>query len=191
MANEETRSSVYNPEFLKSLKGFTPFEVVEPYYHGSDANDALGRSQFADVNVYMTDDVLVKVDRMSMAHGLEVRAPLLDYRILEFGASLPTKLKVSSRQGKLLLRELAARRLPSEIRKLPKQGFSIPIARWIRQDLKEFAHDMLFSDSHLIQNTLDSHSLRKIWSEHQSGNRDHSVFLWGVIMLGLWDRSYG
>ncbi|NNE34168.1 MAG: asparagine synthase (glutamine-hydrolyzing) [Rhodothermales bacterium] len=189
--NEETRSSVYNPEFLKSLKGFTPFEVVEPRYHGNDAKDPLGRSQFADVNVYMTDDVLVKVDRMSMAHSLEVRAPLLDYRILEFGANLPTKLKVSSRQGKLVLRELAARRLPSEIRKLPKQGFSVPIARWIRQDLKEFAHDILFSDSDLIQNSLDSQALKQIWSEHQSGSRDHNVFLWGVIMLGLWDRNYG
>ena len=79
---------------MNSLRGFTPFETVRPFYAGSDATDALGRSQFTDINFYMTDDVLVKVDRMSMAHALEVRSPLLDHRIIEFAARLPGRLKI-------------------------------------------------------------------------------------------------
>lgn len=188
--NAESRAAVYDPDFLHSLKGFTPFEVVEPYYSGSDATDALGRSQFTDVNVYMTDDVLVKVDRMSMAHGLEVRAPLLDYRILEFAARLPQRLKVSHRQGKLLLRNVASQRLPAEIQNLPKRGFSMPIARWLRHDMKEMASDLIFSNHGLVDEMLDINSVRKMWHEHQNGSRDHNVFLWALIMLGLWDRNH-
>ena len=90
----DTREAVYSGDFLDSLRGFTPFETVRPFYSGCDAGDALGRSQFTDINFYMTDDVLVKVDRMSMAHALEVRSPLLDHRIIEFAARLPGRLKI-------------------------------------------------------------------------------------------------
>jgi asparagine synthase (glutamine-hydrolysing) len=96
---EDARKDLYTGDFMRKLKGFTPMEVVQPFYVGNDATDALGRSQYTDINVYMTDDVLAKVDRMSMAHSLEVRAPLLDHRILEFGARLPSDLKIRSGRG--------------------------------------------------------------------------------------------
>ena len=125
-----------------------------------------------------------------MAHGLEVRAPLLDYRILEFAATLSQRLKVSHRQGKLLLRNVASQRLPAEIQNLPKRGFSMPIARWLRHDLKEMASDLIFSNHGLVDEMLDINSVRKMWDEHQNGSRDHNVFLWALIMLGLWDRNH-
>lgn len=185
----DTRSAVYRPEFLDSLKGFTAFETVNPYYSGSDAIDALGRSQHADIDVYMTDDVLVKVDRMSMAHSLEVRAPLLDHRILEFAARLPSRLKMNLRQGKLPLRQLAARRLPAEVQNMPKMGFSIPAARWLRGDLRSLVEELVFNDSGIVSETLDLDVLRGLWTEHLSENRDHSDFFWGLMMLGFWDRA--
>lgn len=185
----DNRQSLYTPAFLETLRGFTPLETVAPYYVHSGAPDALGRAQFTDIHFYMTDDVLVKVDRMSMAHSLEVRAPLLDYRILEFAARLPSALKMNGREGKLPLRQLAAKRLPEEIRTLPKRGFSIPAAEWLRGPLRPLVEQSLSEQHGLPSETLRPQALRKMWSEHLSGARDHSVFLWGLMMLGMWQRT--
>ena len=185
----DTRDSVYSPDFMNSLHGFTPFETVRPFYVGCDAKDALGRSQFTDIHFYMTDDVLVKVDRMSMAHALEVRSPLLDHRIIEFAARLSADLKINCKMGKLLLRKVAARRLPEEILTAPKRGFSIPAAQWLRNELKPVAEEVIFNDG-IISNVLRREPLQKIWDHHQSGARDHSVFLWGLMMLGLWEKKH-
>ena len=164
-------------------------ETVQPYYSHSDAKDALGRSQCADIHFYMTDDVLVKVDRMSMAHSLEVRSPLLDHRIIEFSAKLPTRLKVSARGGKQLLRSLAARRLPREILNQPKRGFSIPAARWLRNELRPLAESLFFDRNRFFSNVLNERKIGQMWREHLSEARDHSVFLWGLMMLGLWETT--
>lgn len=186
---DDIRSSVYRPEFFRELSGFSPAEVVQPWYSRFADRDAVARSQFADINVYMSDDVLVKVDRMSMAHSLEVRAPLLDYRILEFAATLPRHLKINLRQGKLVLRELASRRLPARIRSLPKRGFSIPAAEWLRGDLRDMVEANVFARSGVTQDYLDTCVLRRLWSQHLDRSRDHSVFFWGLLMLGLWEQS--
>jgi asparagine synthase (glutamine-hydrolysing) len=185
----ESRAALYTPEFMGALRGFTPMETVLPFYTGSDAHSALARSQNADIHFYMVDDVLVKADRMSMAHSLEVRCPLLDYRLLEFGTRLPDELKIRGRSGKLLLRELAARRLPESVRNLPKRGFSIPAARWLRQELRPMTESLLFDASRPFAGLLDERVVRGMWQEHLSAARDHSVFLWGLMMLSLWQRT--
>jgi asparagine synthase (glutamine-hydrolysing) len=185
----DIRKDLYSKDFLRELNGFTPMEAVWPLYAHSDAVDPLGRSQFTDIHLYMTDDVLVKVDRMSMAHSLEVRSPLLDHRLIEFAARLPAKLKLNSRTGKVLLRRLASRRLPAEIHKKPKRGFSIPSGQWLKRDLKAPAESMLFDGNSLISVFLRKEVVTKLWKEHQSGARDHSVFLWGLLMLSLWEQN--
>lgn len=187
----EVREKLYSPDFMAELKGFTPMEMVQRQYSHNDAQDPLGRSQFADIHIYMADDVLTKVDRMSMAHSLEVRCPLLDHRILEFAARLPSSLKLHGRTGKVLLRQLAARRLPADIVKLPKRGFSIPAAQWLRGELSDLAKSLLFdSKTGLAERLLDRNSVREIWRQHQSGTHDHHVLLWGFMMLNLWERQH-
>jgi asparagine synthase (glutamine-hydrolysing) len=185
----DTREGVYSADFMNALNGFVPMEVVSPLYVGNDAKGALGRSQFTDIHFYMSEDVLVKVDRMSMAHSLEVRAPLLDYRVIEFAAKLPERMKLNARKGKLVLRQLAKRRLPLEVRNAPKRGFSVPAATWLRNELKAKARDLIFERSLLISNFLDKKRLEALWCEHQRGARDHSVFLWGLMMFGLWEQN--
>ncbi len=187
----DTRDALYTPGFLATLSGFTPMEPVARYYCHNDATDSLGRSQFTDINFYMTDDVLVKMDRMGMAHSLEIRCPLLDHRILEFAAKLPTALKIRGRNGKLVLRALAARHLPREIQSRPKQGFSVPAASWLRGELRPMAEELVFKVQRAFDNLLDKRALERLWQEHQSAARDHSVFLWGLMMLGLWETSHG
>jgi asparagine synthase (glutamine-hydrolysing) len=186
-----TRHALYTPAFLQALKGFTPFEVVQPYYARSGARDALGASQFTDIKVYMTDDVLVKVDRMSMAHSLEVRSPLLDYRILEFAARLPYAAKIDGRRGKAVLRSLAARRLPPEIHKLPKRGFTIPMGEWLRGELRPRVEELVFSNDFVGRAALEPKVLKGMWGEHLRRERNHESFFWGLMMLGLWQRAHG
>jgi asparagine synthase (glutamine-hydrolysing) len=185
----DARTRLYNPGFQQSLKGFTPAETVIPYYLHNDATDALGRSQYADIHFYMTDDVLVKVDRMSMAHSLEVRCPLLDHRILEFAARLPARLKIEGGQGKQVLRRLAARRLPQALLEAPKRGFSIPAARWLREDLRPLMEEVALRPDGVAASVLEMSEVRRMWNEHLSGSRDHHVFLWGLLMLGLWKTA--
>lgn len=187
----DARSALYSPEFKEKLKGFTPMETVEPYYSGGGGPDALSRAQHADINFYMTDDVLVKVDRMSMAHALEVRSPLLDHRIIEFAAGLPSALKLDGRRGKLVLRYLASRRLPSGVLEQPKRGFSIPAARWLRENLRPMAERVIFKRDGIVAETFDPARVRLMWQEHQSAARDHGVFIWGLMMLGLWEECRG
>lgn len=184
---EDTRSAVYSADFRAALKGYTPFEEVHPIYAGSDATDALGRAQFTDIQFYMTEDVLVKVDRMSMAHSLEVRSPLMDHRIIEFAARLAPELKVNARKGKLVMRHAASKRLPPQIVEQKKSGFTIPAADWLRGQLTEMAHATVFSEG--IYDYLNPELLRRLWDEHQSSARDHSVFLWAVMSLGLWQQG--
>jgi asparagine synthase (glutamine-hydrolysing) len=185
----DVRKRLYSEDFKASLLGFTPAETVLPLYSGSDGRDALARSQYTDINFYMSDDVLVKVDRMSMAHSLEVRSPLLDFRILEFASRLPMRLKLNVHQGKLVLRELAKRRLPSQVAGARKAGFSMPVSEWLRGGLSDLAQDHIFRENGIVSSYLNPREVRNLWNEHGTGARDHSVLLWGLLMIGLWDEE--
>lgn len=185
----DIREELYTPDFKASLEGFTPMEAVYPLYVRSDAEDALGRAMFTDIHFFMTDDVLVKVDRMSMAHSLEVRSPLLDYRVIEFAAKLPASIKTNLKRGKLILRELASRRLPLGIQKKPKIGFSIPAASWLRNELRSMCEELIFNQNLLVSDYLQEPKVKQLWQEHQANYMDHSVFLWGLMMLSLWEKQ--
>lgn len=196
----DTRDQLYSTDFMNSLQGFTPFETVAPLYNSlsfdpsilelSASSSSLARAQYTDIHFYMTEDVLVKVDRMSMAHSLEVRSPLLDYRIIEFAATLPAHLKLSKNKGKIVLRQLAAKRLPRQILDQPKTGFSIPAAQWLRNELRPMVEEALSRRNSITRQTLQAAKLKYLWQEHLSGHRDHSVFLWSILMLDLWERNH-
>jgi asparagine synthase (glutamine-hydrolysing) len=187
---DETRRAVYAPDFLAGLRGFSAREAVIPLYASSDAPEAVGRAQHTDMQLYMTDDVLAKVDRMSMAHSLEVRCPLLDPAILEFAARLPASIRMSGSRGKLPLRRLAERRLPKAVVDAPKRGFAPPVARWLREDLRPMAESLMFDRESAAHDVLDRAALSRVWREHLGGTRDHSVFVWAVMMYALWAREH-
>ncbi|HYH45945.1 MAG TPA: asparagine synthase (glutamine-hydrolyzing), partial [Thermoanaerobaculia bacterium] len=115
--------------------GFEPFAALAPHFERAPEGDPLARALYLDVKTWLADGILVKVDRMSMAHALEVRCPLLDHRVAELAARLPSAAKLAGGRGKLPLRRLAARRLPAEILERPKRGFLPPVSRWLRHDL--------------------------------------------------------
>jgi asparagine synthase (glutamine-hydrolysing) len=184
----DARSALYTAAFTEKLLGFEPREVVQPFYERG-GGDALNRSQRADQQIYMADDVLVKVDRMSMAHALETRAPLLDHRIREFAARLPVELKLQGSQGKVLLRALARKRLPAAITAAPKRGFSINLAQWLRGELKEYARERILAASTLLTGNVEPVAVQQLWDEHQGGARDHSAVLWNLIVATAWSAQ--
>ncbi|MDC0660386.1 asparagine synthase (glutamine-hydrolyzing) [Leisingera sp. SS27] len=142
-----------------------------------------------DTLVYLPGDVLVKVDRASMAEGLEVRAPLLDYRVVETAWRMPAALRFDGGGGKAALRQLLARRVPQQLFDRPKQGFSIPQNAWLRGPLRARAAD-LFETGGAVADELDAALLRRRWQEHLSGRRNWGAHLWAVLMLDLWLRRW-
>jgi len=145
--------------------------------------DPVERMQYLDAVTYMTDDILAKVDRASMAVSLEVRVPLMDHRVAEFAWSLPMRMKLAGGQGKHVLRQVLYRYVPRRMIERPKQGFAVPIGDWIRSPLRDWAGDLL-SDASLRQRDLICpRTVETLWSEHQNHKKDHSARLWAVINL--------
>jgi asparagine synthase (glutamine-hydrolysing) len=142
------------------------------------------------VKTYLLDDILTKVDRMSMAVSLEARVPLLDHRLLEFAAAVPTSLKLRDGRGKYLLRRLLERKVPRSILDRGKQGFAAPIGGWLRGPLAAMTADLLF-DGRLRQRGLfRSREVERLWNAHRLRRADHSHRLWQLLMLELWFRTF-
>src|SRR5262249_31115617 len=146
-------------------------------YRRCPSTDAVQRAEYADLKIYMPNDPLVKVDRMSMAHSLEVRCPLLDRRLVELAFRIPASRKQRARQGKTLLRALARRRLPGKLWELPKRGFTAPIAEWIRTPYAAMFRDEVLRPGAAVAGHLDVMDVRRRFDEHCRGEWDHGYAL--------------
>jgi asparagine synthase (glutamine-hydrolysing) len=144
-------------------------------------DDAASTSALWDAGTYLPDDILVKVDRAAMANSLETRAPLLDHRIIEFAYSLPLEYKLDGGVGKRVLREVLYRHVPRKIVDRPKMGFSIPLAQWLRHDLREWGEELIKNISYLGC-PINKNELIRLWGEHQSG-KDNTDKVWSFLML--------
>jgi asparagine synthase (glutamine-hydrolysing) len=142
-----------------------------------------------DAATYLPDDILVKVDRASMAVSLEARCPLLDYRVFEFAWRLPMVLKRRNGSGKWILKQLAYRLVPRELLDRPKAGFAVPIQDWLRGPLRDWAGDLL--DPRMLRQDgwLNPEPVQAAWNQHASGAGDMSARLWTVLMFQAWLRS--
>lgn len=142
-----------------------------------------------DLEHYLPDNNLTKVDRASMAVSLETRLPLLDHRIVELAVRAPIATKISQSSGKLMLRKALSRHLPNELIDRPKMGFSVPVAAWLRGPLREWAEDLLSPSTIANVGLFDENVVRNCWKEHASGRRDHYQKLWLVIVAHAWQMS--
>ena len=147
------------------------------------ARSGLDRAQYADMKLWLPGDILTKVDRTSMAVGLEAREPLLDHRLLEFAASLPENMRVRRGQGKWLMKRTMERYLPEDILYRPKMGFVTPIAQWFRGPLAETARGIASNTTLARTGWFESAEIAKLAEEHISGRSDHSRLLWQLLML--------
>lgn len=149
-------------------------------------DDLLSEFIVRDMLGYLPSDILVKLDRASMATSLEARCPLLDHRVIEFCWSLPNSAKVRHGQGKWLLRQILGRYLPRHLFERPKQGFDVPIGAWLKGPLRSWASDLLSESRLRNQHLLDAARVQDCWLQHLSGRRDFSRALWAVLMLQSW-----
>jgi asparagine synthase (glutamine-hydrolysing) len=186
---------IFSPQAQAELVGpgasaWDPLDLYRERYAETEGAEPLARMQDVDLGVYLVDDLLVKTDRLSMAHSLELRVPFLDPKVAEFAFSLPTKLKVRGLAKKRLLRQALAPLLPREIVHGRKQGFSIPIAAWLRGPLQPFAREVLAPSAVARQGLLDPAAVTPILDRHCSGQEDLSRQIWGLMALTLWFDRY-
>jgi asparagine synthase (glutamine-hydrolysing) len=183
----DDKKRLFTPDFRKILGNYDSIEVLRDYYDRADTDDLLSKIQYVDIKTYLTDDILTKVDRASMAVSLEVRAPMLDHKFMECVASIPSGLKLKNGEGKYILKKALEPVLPQNILYRPKQGFAIPVDAWFRKELKDLAHNVILETDDGI---LDKKFLKKIWDEHQKGYYDRSALLWATLMFRKWRQVF-
>ena len=176
---------VFRPEVLKGVNR-DPFAPVKRWSDDAPNERAL-REQYIELNTVLPDSVLMKVDKMSMAHSLEVRPPFLDHRLVEFCYSLPAAAKLKGFTTKWLLKSAMRQRLPAGIATRSKQGFSIPMKNWIRGELLELTRDEVFSST-LIAENFCKNALETMWQEHQQRRDNHSHLFWTLLNISLWEK---
>ncbi|KPQ01375.1 asparagine synthase (glutamine-hydrolyzing) [Marinobacter sp. HL-58] len=166
------------------LRGPLPDQVPE---------DDLKTLMWRDLNWYLPDDILTKVDRAAMACSLETRIPMLDHRVVSFAMGLPTFLNMNGKVGKQVLRSVLYRHVPRELIDRPKQGFAVPVAAWLRGSLREWAEELLEPVRLREQGYWKPEMVRQVWNEHLSGREDYSFELWGILMFQAWlkDQEHG
>jgi len=155
-----------------------------------DAPTEIEKMQFLDLNFYMAEDILTKVDRASMAVSLEVRAPFLDPRVAQFAAALPLEYKLKGSKGKYILKKAVEPLLPREILQRPKKGFGIPIADWLKHRLNPLMHDLLDSQRLREQGLFDAAFVQKLVKEHETGAVSHHKQLWTLLVFQLWFDNF-
>jgi len=184
------KRALYSEDMAALTAAFDPLAIHRAYYNRCRSSDPLDRSLYVDLKTYLADDILVKVDRMSMAHGLEVRAPFLDHRVVEFIASLPSELKLRGRTTKVILREAMRNLLPPEVLSKPKHGFEAPINRWLRCELRDPVADILFSSPAEQRGLFNPRTVKQLWADHLDGTVNAGHRLWILLMLELWFQRF-
>ncbi|HEX3248835.1 MAG TPA: asparagine synthase (glutamine-hydrolyzing) [Pyrinomonadaceae bacterium] len=185
------RRSLYTQDFKRSLdSGNYPARLFQQLIAELPSEDPLERLLYLDSKTYLPGDILTKVDRMSMAVSLEARAPLLDHKLIEFVASIPASLKLAGWETKYLLKKAVQDLVPAEILHRPKQGFGVPIQEWINQQLRSRLRETLTESRTRQRGYLDARYVDVLLDEHERGRRDHSMQLWSLFMLELWQRQF-
>ena len=178
-----TRESLYSPKFRNELSGYRAVEVFKHHAERAPTDDPLSLIQYIDMKTYLPGDILTKVDRASMAHGLEVRVPILDHEFMEWSSRLSPSLKLRGQEGKYIFKKSLESHLPNDILYRPKMGFGVPISGWFRGPLKQRVRDAVLGETLADTGIFDHKQLVKMVDEHQSGVGEHSAALWSLLMF--------
>jgi len=187
--DDAAMNRLFAPGVRSALSGYDPGEHTARYWNRMKGADHVSCMLYTDLKTYLPDDILVKVDRMSMAHALEVRAPFLDYRIIEFAARLPSAWKIKGNRKKIILKRAFGKLLPERILHRKKHGFTVPLDSWFRSELREMGEASLL-DVEALGEYLEPLELARIWREHQEGKANHGSVLWSLLMFALWQQEY-
>ncbi len=181
--SDELREKIYSDTFKKSLAGYRGIEVFRQVAARSPTDHPLSMIQYLDLKTYLSGDILTKVDRASMANSLEVRAPLLDHKLIEWVSGLDPDLKLRGQQGKYILKKAMEPHLPNDVLYRQKMGFSVPLAEWFRGPLSGMVKQRITAGALMSTGLFNEKTFNTIVAEHGSGIRDHSTPLWTLLMF--------
>lgn len=186
---DDMRRSLFSASFRKELAGYNALEVFRRHAGNANADDPLALIQYLDTKTYLVGDINTKVDRASMAHSLEVREPLMDHKLVEWLASLPSSLKIKGQEGKFVFKKAMEPLLPDDVLYRPKMGFAVPLARWFRGPLKARLRDAVLGSTLADTGIFNRDYLEHLVDAHQSGARDYSAPLWTILMFEAFLRN--
>ncbi|MDT4332295.1 XrtA/PEP-CTERM system amidotransferase [Methylomonas sp. MS20] len=184
------RQQLFSEQLRAELQGYGAIEVFHRYREKAPS-DPLSMVQYLDLKTYLAGDILTKVDRASMAHALEVRVPLLDYKLVEWMATLPPSYKLNGREGKYLFKKSLESYLPNDILYRPKMGFAVPLSSWFRGPLKERVREALLGNTLGQTGWFNRTYLEHMVTQHQAGLRDYSAAIWSLLMFEAFLRNAG
>ena len=188
--NDDRKMQLYDSGLRSLLRDCDPAAPLRKLYDRCEATDPLTKALYVDLKTYLVDDILVKVDRMSMAHALEVRAPLLDQNFVEFVMRLPRALKLDGRTTKVALKRLLNGRVPEKIVNRKKHGFTMPLGSTLRGPLAGMVQETLLSNRFRQRGYFDGDVVKSMCEAHASGTHDYGDQIWTLLMFELWHREY-
>ncbi|MEO8391393.1 MAG: asparagine synthase (glutamine-hydrolyzing) [Chloroflexota bacterium] len=188
--NRTQKQALLSDELIRTIDADCSEEVFAQQLQRTNAKDPLSRMLYVDTKLWLPDDLLARGDKTSMATSLEARVPLLDYKLVEFAATVPSHLKVKGMARKYLLKQVSAKMLPKEIIHRKKQGFPIPISQWFRKEANSFLRDHLCSATFKQRGLFNQSYVDRLLHEHETQFADHGLLLWGLLNVELWHRLY-
>jgi asparagine synthase (glutamine-hydrolysing) len=185
------QADLFTEDAWRMISPDSAYDQPLAYEAACRSPDPVERLLYLDAKLYMQDDVLAKVDRASMAVGLEVRSPFLDPQVVEFFAQLPLRYKLRGLTTKYVLKRAVRELVPSEIIRRRKQGFAIPVADWLRRDLRPLLEDHLSAERLRCAGIFRPESVRRLLDDHFACRRDNQKYLWPLLVFELWREQYG
>lgn len=187
--DQEQKIDLLSADLRRQFADLNSLTYMFRYFHSDQVDNLIDRMLYSDVMTYLPGDLLVKVDRATMAYGLEGRSPFLDHHVMEFAARLPADNKLRGSCLKYLLKKLGGHWLPPPIIRRRKQGFGVPLGQWFQHELRAMLHDILEASRLAADGVLDGATIRRLLQEHEHGTRNHYHRIWVILNLELWYRS--
>jgi asparagine synthase (glutamine-hydrolysing) len=187
----QEKEALYTEDFLSTVGEHDSAVLLDEWFAEVSTASPLNQLLGVDTRSYLLDDLLVKVDRATMAHGLEARSPFLDHQVVEFCAALPLKYKLQSGIGKVLLKSVMRGTLSDDVLDRPKMGFGVPIERWFRDECREFLRDTLLSKPAAERGYFKPERVRDLIDDHEAGRGNYAYRLYALLMLELWHQHIG
>lgn len=188
--NAKEKGDIYTEGFTKNLENIDPLDFLLQKYEEVEADDLLDKLLYVDINTYLPEDLLVKMDIATMANSLEARVPFLDHKFMELVAGIPSHLKLKGSTNKFILKKAFSDLLPEAILKRKKMGFGVPVSRWFRKELKGYVYEILLDRKALNRGYFRERAIQRLLDDHIALRYDHSAKIWALLILEIWFRVF-
>jgi len=190
---EDVKRELYLNDLRKSQEVVCALGVSEGFFKKTTAKDFLDKIFYVDVKMFLMDNLMTKVDRASMAVGLETIKPFLDKELMDFVGRIPSRFKIKGTTGrntKYILKQAISNLVPIDVIEKKKQGFEPPLVKWLRGELKGFAQEILFDSKTRQRGYFNFNYIEQIWNEHQKKTADHTMRIWELLVFEMWYRYF-